>query len=228
MIDPALQESLLNMILGSYCVKTKDVIWAMPIYLVANLSLVAAGIYSHWRYRQMRAAGFAGSEAVHAIAWIIAGIGILGVYNYFFRSEPTLWAQVGVIMMYVFGFFTIFIRYVIGLNWKHTALGVLGFVLLNVLNVEMHNPREMNGAVFYLPILLMLVVFSAHLHAHNKPGTLMFIQASVLFMLAIFLRMMDANVCESTGIGTMVLWLVFTSASISFLMEVLTRNVLKR
>lgn len=228
MIDPAFSESLFNMTLGAYCEKTKHLTWAMPIYILANLSFVAAGIYSYWRYRQFRAIGFSGAEAVHAIAWIIASIGILGVYNYFFRSETTLWAQVGVIMIYVFGFFTIFIRYVIGLNWKHTCIGLLGFVLLNVLNMELHNPREMNGAVFYLPILLMLVIFSAHLHAQHKAGTLLFIQASVLFMFAIFLRMMDANVCERTGIGTMVLWLVCTSISMSFLMEVLYKNVQRK
>lgn len=225
MIDPALQESLFNMTLGAYCEKSKHIIWAMPIYILANLSFVAAGIYSYWRYKQMRAMRFGGAEAVHAIAWVIAGIGILGIYNYFFRADPTLWAQVIVIMMYVFGFFTIFIRYVIGLNVKYTILGLLGFVLLNVLNIELHTPREMNGAVFYLPILLMLVIFSAHLHAQHKAGTLLFIQASVLFMFAIFLRMMDANVCESTGIGTMVLWLVCTSISMSFLMEVLYKNI---
>lgn len=227
-MDPALGEMLLNMILGSYCVKTKHVIWAMPIYLLANASFIVAGIYSYWRYLQLRAVQFSGAEAVHATAWIIATIGILGIYNYFFRSYPTLWAQVGVIMVYVFGFFTIFLRYVIGLRWKHTLIGLLFFVLLNVLNIELHNPREMNGAVFYLPILLALVVFSAHLHAQNKVGTLLFIQASVLFMFAVFLRMMDANVCERTGIGTMVLWLVCTSLAMSFLVEVLYRNVMVR
>lgn|GEM_PF-4147336 len=228
MIDPALQESLFNMTLGAYCEKSKHVIWAMPIYILANLSFVAAGAYSYWRYLQFRAAKFPGAEAVHVIAWVIAAIGILGVYNYFFRSMPTLWAQVSVIMIYVFGFFTIFIRYVIKLKWKHVILGLLGFALINFLNIELHNPREMNGAVFYLPILLVLVIFSAHLHAQHKPGTLLFIQASVLFMLAIFLRMMDANVCERTGIGTMVLWLVCTAISMSFLMEVLARNVFEK
>jgi hypothetical protein len=238
MMDPAVSESLLNMVLGAYCEKTKHLVWAMPVYIFANLSFVAAGAYTYWRYLQFRGAGFRGAEAVHAVSWIIAAIGILGIYNYFFRSMPTLWVQVAIIMTYVFTFFAIFIRYVIGLKWNHVALGLLTFVVVNFINIELHNPREMNGAVFYLPILLVLlagttlgavlVVFSAHLHAHHKPGTLLFIQASVLFMFAIFLRMTDANVCERTGISTMVLWLVCTSASMSFLTEVLARNIFEK
>ncbi|MFZ4124450.1 MAG: hypothetical protein ACOYJ2_00060 [Rickettsiales bacterium] len=226
-MDPALTESLLNMILGSYCVKGHHVVWAMPVYILANLSFVLAGLYTYRRYLLFRRDGFVAAEAVHAVAWIIAAIGILGIYNYFFRSVPTLWAQVSVIMAYVFGFFTVFIRYVIGLKWKHVMLGLLTFVVVNFINIELHDPQEMNGAVFYLPVLLVLVIFSAHLHAHNKAGTLLFIQASVLFMFAVFLRMMDANVCARTGMGTMVLWLVCTSASMAFLSEVLARNVLR-
>jgi hypothetical protein len=227
-MDPAVSESLLNMVLGAYCEKSKHLVWAMPIYILANFSFVVAGAYTYWRYLQFRKAGFKGAEAVHAVAWAIAAIGILGMYNYFFRSLPTLWAQVIIIMVYVFSFFTIFIRYVIGLKWKHVIFGLIGFAIINVLNIELHNPREMNGAVFYLPILLVLIVFSAHLHAQNKPGTLLFIQASVLFMFAVFLRMMDANICARTGIGTMVLWLVCTSAAMSFLTEVLTRNIFEK
>lgn len=227
-MDPALAESLLNMVLGAYCEKSKHLVWAMPIYILANLSFVMAGAYTYWRYLQLRNIRFKGAEAVHAIAWVIAAIGILGIYNYFFRSLPTLWAQVAVIMTYVFTFFTIFIRYVVGLKWKHVIFGLIGFALINLLNIELHDPREMNGAVFYLPVLLVLVIFSAYLHAQYKPGTLLFIQASVLFMFAVFLRMMDANVCASTGMGTMVLWLVCTSTSMSFLTEVLARNIFEK
>ncbi|WP_062234150.1 ceramidase domain-containing protein [Aureimonas sp. N4] len=188
--------------IDAYCERTSAAFWSEPVNALTNLAFLLAAL---WAFRRWRARG-GGDRATLAL---IGLVGVIGVGSFLFHTFANRWsalADVLPIALFIFGFFTLALRRLIGLSWPLTLLGLLAFVAFDQFVAPLAEPL-LGSSEAYLPALLALYGMALWLMGiGRKASGLGLLSAGAVFTLSLLFRMADGAVCPSWPLGTHFLW----------------------
>ena len=212
-----------------YCERTVQGFFNEPLNAVSNLGFVVAG---WWAARQLSR-----TESL-SIIWVLCVLAaLIGLGSFVFHTVPsrlTQWLDVIPIWAFVLSYAMVVTHMATGKRWLVTlgylVLGIGLLVVLFVLSGELISAappgaeeRVLNGSLQYLPVVLVLLLFSvgATVMKHRINRHLWW--ATGLFAVALFFRTIDIAVCQTLPTGTHFIWHLFDALLIAVLLHGLIR-----
>lgn len=187
-----------------YCERCGPGLWAEPLNATTNIAYLAAAAIAWWMARRRGGLDL-------GIAGLIALATAVGIGSALFHTFATVWAKwldLVPIILYQLWFLALYVRQVVGLRVDATAATVGGFLAAAVGALQL--PPVLNGSLFYLPPILMLLACGMHHQWRRLPGRGLLLGAAPLFLVALVFRTIDAAVCPYFPIGTHFLWHLLT------------------
>lgn len=213
--------------IDAYCERLTDAFWAEPINALSNLAfLVAAGLgLALWRRhdRRRRAARQGRDWAGLSLVALVATIGI---GSFLFHTFANVWsglADVIPIAVFIYAYFALALRRLVGLSVWLTALSTLCFFGFSFLARPLFGPLVGSSAA-YVPALLALVAIGAFLIAVRKPEGGVILSAGLVFTLSLAFRIADAPLCAAWPPGTHFLWHGLNAVTLGLLLVATVRH----
>ena len=199
----------------AYCERTDASFWAEPLNAVSNGAFLVAALSVAWRERK----GAPADPVALALAGLIAVVGIGSFLFHTFAVRWSLLADVIPIVLFIYGYFLLAMRRLLG-------LGVLAAMVATVLfagfsfgfepALDAATGRSMgaatNGSLSYLPAVLALigVAVALFLVRPDEPAArraaVALLGIAGLFAVSLTLRTLDVALCRSLPSGTHFLW----------------------
>jgi len=209
----------MNSFLDHYCERSTPQLWDEPLNVMSNLAffLVAFLIFKHLHATQNS------KNKTRWDLWLLSGlilaIGIGSSIWHLFALSWTLWADRIPILLFISVFLISFLVRI----FRLTLLSAFSlFSLFQIINIAIqlqYPPTTLNGSLFYLPTLVLLIVITIILWRKNHPEIKRYFQlASILFVTAIFFRSIDLLVCDTIPMGTHFVWHILVASTIYPLM----------
>jgi hypothetical protein len=189
-----------------YCERVTPSFWAEPLNAVSNIAFLIAAYaaYALWR-REGK-----GDPAILALIVVVAVVGLGSFAFHTLATQGAMLFDVTPIGFFIYGYFLLAVRRFLLLSWPAALSSMVGFIALSVA-LASYVPREvLNGSSGYFPALAALIGFGWILRRHNVGSAMLF--AAGLFVVSLFFRIIDLNVCARFPIGTHFLWHVLNAA----------------
>jgi len=183
-----------------YCERLGPGLWAEPLNALTNLAFLVAA----WASWSMVRRSLSRSADVMILVTLMA---VIGIGSGLFHTLATTWARVLdvlPILLFQMWYIWLYMRRIIGIKAPWSALFTLGFLAVTLLGREF--PAVLNGALAYVPALLVLVSLGIYHYWTSKHGPKLLLLASGVFLLALTFRTIDQVVCPYLAIGTHFLW----------------------
>ncbi len=194
-----------------YCERVADTFWAEPVNALTNaafiLAAVALGAQRVWRNGN-------GLAATLSTLWLILLIAAVGIGSFLFHTVARPWAgaaDVIPIILFIFSFFALAMRRLLGLPWWGAALATLAFFGFS-LGFRAVTPPILNNSNGYVPALLALTLLSVFLLVRDgvqSTGARWLALAAASFLGSITFRWLDDQtgaLCAQFPLGTHFLW----------------------
>lgn len=188
--------------IDAYCERTDAAFWSEPVNALTNLAFLLAAL---WAFRRWRASG-GGDRATLAL---IALVAIIGAGSFLFHTFANRWSaltDVLPITAFIYGFYALALRRLVGLSRLATGLGTVALMAFSQFGAPLAEPL-LGSSEAYLPALLALYGVGAWLVIRGRGaagrGLLL---AGAVFTLSLFFRMADDPVCPYWPLGTHFLW----------------------
>lgn len=203
--------------IDAYCERTDQSYWSEPINAVSNLAFVVAALAAIWIWRQR------GSRDMPAAVLTIV-VFVVGVGSFLFHTHANRWsllADVIPIMAFIYGYFFVAMRRMVGLGLVATIGVLVAYFALSAGFGMLLPPGFLNGSGSYLPALAALVAVAAVLQAQGHPAASGLFAAAGIFAVSLTFRTIDHAVCDVLPIGTHFLWHIFNGLLLFTLLRVL-------
>ena len=202
-----------------YCERVGAGFWAEPFNAITNLAfiLVAMRLLRLVRRQQLH------RGAIWDIWALVILIGVVGVGSFLWHTVATTWAQwldVVPILIYMSIYLLSFLFRVARLSLIESTMWLFGFYAVHVALYLFISPHALNGSLFYLPSLALLVYFIRY---DKHLGI-----AALFFAIGITFRSIDQLVCPVFAVGTHFLWHLAVSLSVFFTTRVLLLSAAQR
>jgi hypothetical protein len=199
----------MNDFIDAYCERLGAGFWAEPTNALTNLAFLVAAYLLYQRLR--------GSGDVPALLLTLL-IGLIGMGSFLFHTYATVWASLAdvlPIVAYMMAAIGIGLKRRFGLPTQAAALGAVIFVFATTL--IMFSPFMAflpSGSVAYLPALIVLALFAISLTLKSSEFAVFFVIATPIFALSLFLRTLDAPLCDLVPSGTHFAWHVLNAVTL--------------
>lgn len=202
--------------INAYCERADQSYWAEPVNAISNVAFLAAAFAALWMWRRR------GSD-VPELA-LIAIVFLVGIGSFLFHTHANRWslmADVIPIMAFIYGYFFLALRRMVGLGVAATIAVLAGFFVLSSGFGALLPPGFLNGSGSYLPALFALVAVAGILQGtgHSAAGGLF--GAAGVFVVSLFFRTIDHAVCDVFPIGTHFLWHMLNGLLLFLLIRIL-------
>ncbi len=209
-----------------YCERLDASFWAEPVNALTNIFFLMA---AYLLYRDYRALREKQPEQKHPwILFSIAVVALIGVGSFLFHTFATRWAlmaDVWPINLFMVMAVALYFRQVLELSKLNTLLGTLGFIAANAVAGALLPADFLNGSGGYLPSLLMLVIFIIGCQKLKKKRVQASIAAAlVVFIVSLFMRSIDMQICAEMRTGTHFMWHILNSLVLYHVVQGLMRN----
>ena len=191
--------------LDKYCERVTPDFWAEPVNAVSNLSFILAAWFA------LRLVHNLGIRRLDCY-WLILLVFLIGIGSFLFHTFANHWSLLAdIVPIYIFQLSIIaFYGAAIAKLKRRSQLGgsamlLAGFIVLTFLFSLF--PRDLlNGSIIYIPVVLIFVGLGIYqaMQPWNERYTLLV--ASLLLVLALVFRTVDADICRSLLVGTHFLW----------------------
>ena len=218
--------SELTAFIDLYCERTAHGFFNEPLNAVSNASFIAA---AWWASRQ----NVMGTKTPR-VFWVLCVLAaLIGFGSIAFHTVPsrfTQWLDVIPIWAFVVTYAMAVTHSGTGNRWRYT-LSICAFVigLVFVLffvtgdNLSASPPgaevRPYNGSLQYLPVVLVLLLFSVCAGVVNHRIKYHLWLATGLFVAALTFRTIDINVCSAFPVGTHFVWHLLDGVLIAVLLH---------
>jgi hypothetical protein len=214
--------------IDGYCERLTDAFWAEPINALSNLAfLVAAAIgLALWRRRDRRPRPPRQRRDWVGLA-LVALVATIGVGSFLFHTFANVWsglADVVPIAVFIYAYFALALRRLVGLSRWLTTLSTLGFFAFSFLADPLFGPL-VGGSAAYVPALLALVAIGSFLIATHRPEGGVVLTAGLVFTLSLGMRIADAPLCPAWPHGTHFLWHGLNAVTLGLLLVAAIRHV---
>jgi hypothetical protein len=188
--------------INAYCERTDQSYWAEPVNAVTNLAFILAALAALALYHRR-----GGND--RAVLLLIAIVLIVGVGSFLFHTHANRWsllADVIPIMVFIYSYFFIAMRRMLGFGSLAAAGLLMGYVLFSFGFSALLPPGFLHGSGSYLPALLAVVAVALVLRARGHPCAMHLFSAAGVFAISLTFRTLDQTVCAAFPIGTHFLW----------------------
>lgn len=188
-----------------YCERQSDGFWAEPVNAITNLAFIIAALLLIRQLARLHIPPLKALDIVLLNVLLVA----IGVGSFLWHSlaRPwTEWADVIPILLFISLYLLSFLFRVVGLNivWV-----LFWFALYHVFNsgLQAYLPADtLNGSIFYLPTLLVLILIGLYSRHIQHPSANRLLLAGILFVISILFRTIDMTFCSVWPVGTHFIW----------------------
>jgi len=194
--------------LDLYCERLGPGLLAEPLNAITNAGFFLAAWLA---LTTARLRGLGSRQLRILLALAVA----IGIGSALFHTFATPWARVldeSPILLFQLLFMWMYLRRGIGAPRWVAAGGIVGY-LAGALYCRQF-PHLLNGSLVYAPALALTVSLGVYHWLDRKPERWLLLAASVTLAAAVFLRILDASVCDRFPIGTHFLWHLLVAAVI--------------
>lgn len=218
-----------------YCERGQDPsFWAEPLNAISNAAFIIAALFA-------AAALSAKQDRKKRIAeWgLVVLVFVIGVGSFLFHTYATRWAavaDVAPIGVFMLAYFAYALRVLLRANWLVVAAGLGAFIwalqiagdiecrpgLLSI--TEAARGPCLNGTVGYAPALFAMLGMGGLLAALQHPGWRTIFAAGCVFLISMFFRTVDLEICDLTRImgsarGVHFLWHILNATTLFLLLH---------
>jgi hypothetical protein len=204
-----------------YCERLGPGFWAEPVNAFSNAGFILVGLLFLVKARREGADGLIQAMCL----WVVA----IGVGSFLFHTFANRWsalADVVPIWSFVVAYVIFALRRFLAMPWWRVARGLLlvgAVVAIAVWLTPTGAAEWTNGSIQYLPALVALVVFIAALAWAGSPAWRAVAAAGAVFVLSLFLRSIDLQVCDAFPWGTHWAWHLLNAAMLALLLSAAVR-----
>jgi hypothetical protein len=189
-----------------YCERVTPSFWAEPLNAVSNIAFLVAAYAACALWRREGK----GDPAILALIVVVAVVGLGSFAFHTLATQGAMLLDVTPIGFFIYGYFLLALRRFLLLSWPAALSSLAGFIALSVA-LASYVPRDvLNGSCGYFPALAALIGFGCILRGHSVGSAMLF--AAGLFVVSLFFRIIDLDVCARFPIGTHFLWHVLNAA----------------
>ena len=210
--------------LDHYCERTAAGLWNEPFNLLSNLAFIAAGILVWRLLRQQRRpmTGPVWDISVLTVLLLVIGIGS-GLWH-MFASGWSLMADSIPILLFINIYLLSCLIRVFSLS---IAMSLTLFIIYHLVNysIQAALPGDfLNRSIFYLPTWVFLSGITLTVWKQQRVAYHYYINAFVIFTVALVLRTLDQSVCSFLPAGTHFVWHILNATALYLLMHGLIAN----
>jgi len=198
-----------------YCERIGPGLLGEPLNALTNAGFFLAAWFA-WRAARSRGLDSAQTRILLALAVAI------GVGSTLWHTFATLWARVldeSPILLFQLLFMWMYLRQVIGTRRWVAAGCIIGY-LAGALYCRQF-PHLLNGSLVYAPAFVLTTSLGLYHWLQRKPEPWLLLGATATLALAVFLRTLDATVCDRFPFGTHFLWHVFVAVVVYWCLRAL-------
>lgn len=215
-------------------------LWAEPLNAITNSAFLVAAVMLWLLQNRVQNESVAVSSRLLAI--LIAIIGLGSALFHTVANQWTLWADVLPILFFLLFYCWLGMSLLLGWNWITKFLVVLVYLtttfiieyqgpalaekLIPYLDGDVQLATTLSGGAFYLPTILLLLVFGTLLVFRHARVGLAFYLATFLFLFSYALRSLDGvieNVLPDWTHGTHFFWHIFNATVLYLLVRILIK-----
>ena len=187
--------------MDAYCERVGMGLLAEPLNALSNVSFLLAALAA-WVLSQRTGNLSAGVRALIAIG---ASVGIGSILWHTYPTMFTLVLDSVPILIFICWFIWLYARNVIGMHPLFAVASAAAFLLATFLALPFSG--VLHGAFVYTPGLIVTLVLGV-LHARDRRRAARFtlLAAAGVYLVALFFRTIDNEVCPVLPIGTHFLW----------------------
>lgn len=195
------------LVVTTYCERSAQTFWAEPLNALSNIAFLLVSLVllrRLWRDQYP----LRGDWDIWLLSLLI---GATGVGSFLWHTTAAPWAEwldILPILLYISIYLPSFLLRVARASIPCSCAWFAVFHALNILFVLSIPGHSLNGSIYYLPSLLMLILLGRYDRRQLLSAT--------LFALALVFRSIDRAVCPEFPIGTHFLWHLFISLTVYF------------
>jgi len=193
------------LVVTTYCERSTQTFWAEPLNALSNIAFVLVAIALLRRlWRDRYPAGGAWD------IWLLSLlIGVAGIGSFLWHTVAASWAEwldVLPIVIYISLYLPSYLLRVARVSIARCCAWFIVFHAFNILFLLTIPGNTLNGSVYYLPSLGMLILLGRY-------DRRLYLSAA-LFILALLFRSIDHAICTMFPPGTHFLWHLFISLTV--------------
>ena len=209
----------MNNYLDHYCERVAPQLWNEPFNVVSNLAFLVVAIYIFRLLSRFPVSANRRLWDLWLLTGLVVAIGVGSSIWHLFATSWTLWADRIPILLFI----SIFLISCLIRIFRLAPLTAFAlFALFQAVNIAVqlqYSPETLNGSIFYVPTLALLVAITIILWQKNySPVKNHFLVACALFNIAIIFRSIDLVACDVFPVGTHFLWHFLVASTIYPLM----------
>lgn len=212
-----------------YCERVDSTFWAEPLNALSNFAFIFASLLLFRLY-------FKSKLQSYPFLFLSTLLFLIGIGSFLFHTYANIWSQYAdtvPIWSFVLFYILFSARIVFEASWTNTLKVIavvlsfvyIGFDLSNSMNLE--NDLSLNGSIQYAPALFLLGVFSFLLYLKKSASYKYGFYALGIFILSLFFRTADMNLCESIGVGTHFIWHILNAWMLYYLLYIVFLSLKK-
>lgn len=183
-----------------YCERVGMGFFAEPLNAISNVSFLIAA----WLAWMLAGRTGTRSTGMQVLIGLGAATGVGSMLWHTMPNTLTFWLDIIPILLFIMSYIWLYTRGILRLRAAFTALSVSGFVLLTFVAVSYSH--ILHGALVYTPGLLVVLVLGL-LHARQQDAArFTLLLGAGVYLVALFFRTIDNQVCAAVPIGTHYLW----------------------
>lgn len=196
-----------------YCERLGPSFWAEPVNAISNIAFIIAAVAAFAQWRRQTS----GDSAVLALIGVTFIIGLGSFAFHTLATQGAMLFDVVPIGFFIYGYFLLALRRMLGLSWPISVGLLASFALLSTGIAEIVPRAVLNGSTGYFPALAALLVIGGLLR--EEPQGRAMLTAAVVFIVSIIFRIIDPVVCPAFPLGTHFLWHVLNAIVLYLLLR---------
>jgi hypothetical protein len=186
--------------MDAYCERVGPGLLAEPLNAVSNISFLLAALAA-WVLATRSGALSAGVRVLIALA---ASVGIGSILWHTYPTMLTLILDSVPILIFIIWFIWLYTRNVMGMRSLYAAACAAAFVLGTFLALPFSD--VLHGALVYTPGLIVTLALGVFQARERRVARFTLLAAAGVYLVALFFRTIDNEVCPVFPIGTHFLW----------------------
>ncbi|WP_152046613.1 hypothetical protein [Aureimonas psammosilenae] len=208
--------------IDAYCERTSAAFWAEPVNAATNAAFILAALagFAIWRKRDVLAR-IGGEPRDYAGLALCALVFVIGVGSFLFHTFADRWSVLAdtiPIAVFIYGYFALALRRLLGLSLAASLLGTLAF-LATSFAAEPLFAKLVGSSAGYVPALLALFGIGSWLRIAKRPGSEWVLGAGCVFSISLAFRMADMPVCDAFPLGTHFGWHILNAVTLFLLLR---------
>ena len=187
--------------MDAYCERTAPGLLNEPLNAISNSSFLIAAWFAWFLAHRL---GLRLSPGVLTLIWLSVSVGIGSGLWHTLPNGWTLLLDVVPILIFLIGFFWLYMRSVARMPTPLVLGAIAAFVVATALAQRFGG--VLHGALYYTPALILLLVLGVFHARKRSTARYTLLAAAGVYLLALFFRTIDLEVCSALPIGTHFLW----------------------